>query len=118
MRNMINSTVRKYILLHIAFFIFSLSAIFAKLASRHDFFSFDFFMLFGANLLMLVIFALLWQIVLKKSKLSTAYANRGIVVIWGMLWGSLIFNEQLTIMKIIAAALIISGMIILGNANE
>ena len=107
-----------YILLHGGFFIYSLNAVFAKLAGRQELFSFDFFVYYVIYMLILAIYALIWQIILKNFKLSTAFANRGICVIWGMMWGIIIFGEVLTPGKVIAAVLILSGIFVLGKANE
>jgi multidrug transporter EmrE-like cation transporter len=107
-----------YLLLHAGFLVYSLNTVFAKLAGRQDLFSLDFFIYYFIYMSILFVYALIWQIVLKNFKLSTAFANRGVCVIWGMMWGSLIFGELLTPGKIIAAALILSGIIVLGKANE
>ena len=42
--------------------------------------------------------------------LTTAYANRGITVVWGIFWGAVIFGEAVTPFKLVGAALIIAGI--------
>ena len=48
--------------------------------------SISFFSLLALQLLCLFIFALGWQYILKISTLSKAYAFKGTVVLWGMLF--------------------------------
>ena len=50
--------------------------------------------------------------------LITAYANKGIVIIYGMLWGKLIFQEAITWNMVIGSLLIVLGMFIVGKEQE
>lgn len=88
------------------------------MAAQHEAWSFYFFLFYGLSLLLAAVYAVLWQIVLQRMPLSAAFANKGIVVAWGLLWGFLIFGEQLTPGKLLAATLIVTGIIILGKAHE
>jgi drug/metabolite transporter (DMT)-like permease len=108
---------KDYLLLHGGFFLFSFSAIFLKAASAYEPLTFSFLTFWGLALLVLFVYAALWQIILQKFPLSTAFANRGVVVVWGILWGMIIFGEQITLGKTIAAILIVTGIVILGKAN-
>ena len=47
------------------------------------------------------IYAIAWQMVMKKFDLSTAYANKSVYLIWSQLWAVLIFKESLSISNII-----------------
>ena len=106
-----------YLLLHGGFLLFSFSAVFLKAASGYDSFSIPFLFLWGLALFVLFLYAILWQVILQKFPLSTAFANRGIVVVWGILWGMIIFREEITVGKVIAAVLIVTGIVILGKGN-
>lgn len=106
-----------YALLHLLFLLYSLVAVFSKLVSGTALFSLEFFACFGAVFILLAVYAVLWQQLLKKMPLTTAFANKGAVVIWGMLWGALIFNEGITLPMLIGAILICVG-IVLASGDE
>lgn len=109
--------VKDILMLQAVFFIYSINSIVAKLASGEESFSFAFIMFYGLELVILGIYALLWQQIIKKFELSVAYANKAITLIWGMLWGALLFKEQITITKVAGILLVIAGIVIL-NSKE
>ena len=49
--------------------------------------------------------------------LISAYANKGVTVIWGLLWGYMIFDEAITVRKVLGAAVIIGGIILIVTAD-
>ncbi|MBQ8982598.1 MAG: transporter [Lachnospiraceae bacterium] len=100
------------ILLHLMLLVYSTTGIFSKLAGKYPFFSVRFFLYYGLDLLVLGIYAIVWQRIIKRIPLTTAYANRAITTIWGLLWGWLLFNENITIGKIISIILVVSGIIL------
>ena len=106
-----------YLLLHGGFFLFSFSAVSFKHASSYEPLSFFFLAFWGLGVFILFLYAILWQIILQKFPLSVAFANRGVVVVWGILWGMIVFGEQITFGKVLAATLIVTGIVILGKAN-
>ncbi|MDR2569721.1 MAG: transporter [Oscillospiraceae bacterium] len=110
--------MKTFILLHILFFFFSVSTVLSKYASAEEFFSFPFLLYFGASVTIMFAYSIFWQIILQKTSLVLAYSNRGIIVIWGILWGMFLFNERLNIATIIAALLIFSGIIIVGGGGD
>jgi drug/metabolite transporter (DMT)-like permease len=111
-------TLKKVILLHLLFFFFSSSGILGKYASFEDFLTIKFCILYGAQLFVLFLYSILWQIILRTFPLTFAYMNRAIVTIWGLIWGVLLFGEDISIVKAISSMLIISGIIIMGKENE
>ena len=64
---------------------------------------------------MLGIYALLWQQVIKKFELSIAYANKAITLLWALVWGIVIFHEQITAGKVIGILLVMAGIFILNS---
>ena len=97
--------------------IFTISSIFAKLASKYTFLSFDYIMFYGLDLLFLGIYAIAWQQVIKKVDISIAYLNKATYIFWSMLFASIIFKEAITITNIIGVILIFVG-ILLVNRND
>lgn len=101
---------KNYIFLHVLLFFFSFCAVFSKLASKNEFLSFKFCLFYAIGLLILGIYAILWQQILKKFDLTTAFFNRAITVVWGLLWGILFFNETITVNMIIGAIVVLIGV--------
>jgi drug/metabolite transporter (DMT)-like permease len=109
---------KDYILLHFILLIYSLSGLFSKLASSKKFLSFEFIFFYGLTLLILFIYAVLWQHILKKMTLIAAFGNKAVTIIWGMIWGSLFFGEKITIYMIIGTVIILLGILLMVSKNE
>jgi drug/metabolite transporter (DMT)-like permease len=73
-------------------------------------FSGGFILYYGGSLLILAVYAVLWQQILKKFPLTTAYSNRPLATILGMLWGAIFFHENITINQVAGAVVIILGI--------
>jgi drug/metabolite transporter (DMT)-like permease len=101
---------KNYLFLHASLLLYSTGAIFAKLASSKDFFSFEFIFYYGLFLLVLFVYAILWQQILKKFPLTVAFANKAITIIWGILWGYLFFGEALRWGMLLGSVIIITGI--------
>ncbi|MEG1366687.1 MAG: EamA family transporter [Oscillospiraceae bacterium] len=110
--------IKTYVLLHVLMLLFSFSPICAKLAGQEKFLSFNFILFYGLVIVILGIYAILWQQVIKRMPLTTAYANKAITVVWGMLWGMLIFGESITVQKLIGAAIIIAGVVLYATSDK
>ena len=113
-----NKKVRDILMLQAVFFIYSINSIVAKLASGQESFSMAFILLYGLEVAILGIYALLWQQIIKKFELSVAYANKAVVLIWAMVWGSVLFKEQITLPKVAGILLVIAGIVILNSKKE
>ena len=100
---------RKILLLQGAVFLYSINSVCGKKASEYPLFSLPFFLWFGLQLLMLMIYALLWQQAIKSLELGTAYANKSVSLLWTLLFGMLLFGEEITLRKFLAVPLIIAG---------
>jgi len=98
--------------LQAALCLYSFAGVFSKLAAGYDFLSKEFILLYGGSIAVLVLYAVIWQQVLKRVPLITAYANKAIVVAWGMLWGILLFGEAVTIGQLFGILLIMGGVIV------
>lgn len=106
--------------LHTLLLIYSVSGIFSKLAAQEPFLSFKFCIFYCAVILSLGIYALGWQQILKRLPLITAYSNKAITIIWGVLWGMIFFHEMITLKKVLGMILIIIGILFFakGEAYE
>lgn len=107
--------VKEFIFLHIVIFIYSLISVVSKIASNSQ--SFGFVIGYGVVLVLLGIYAILWQMVLQKQSLLVAFANKSVVIIWGILWGVLLYGETINLKKIIGAMIIILGIMCVVSEN-
>lgn len=112
------SNFKRYALLHILLLVFSLSSVCSKMAAGEEFMSFRFIVLYGMVILLLGIYAIFWQQIIKNMPLTAAYANRAVTVFWGMVWGLLIFRETITPGKAAGAALVIAGIILFALSDK
>jgi len=95
----------------------SLANIFAKLASGNDFLTPHFILYYALEILMLGIYAVLWQQAIKHTDLSVAYMNRSSVLLWSLLWAVLIFGDSITPGNVAGTVLVIAGTIVV-NSDE
>ncbi len=112
------STFTDYIFLYISSVIFSCTSVLGKLASQYSLLSTEFMIFYALELIVLFVYALLWQKVLKRFELSVAYANRPVVTLFGMLWGVLLFNETLTWNMALGALIIVFGIWMVVTSND
>lgn len=104
--------VKLYLLLHLLLMMFSVMGIFSKLAAGQAFMSFKFILYYGLMLAILAIYAFAWQQVIKRLPLTTAFANKAVTVVWGMVWGVVAFKEHISLNKVIGSIVIIGGIIL------
>lgn len=107
-----------FLLLHILLIIYSFSGIYSKKAALESFLSFDFLLYYLLMILILVIYAIGWQQIIKVLPLSTAFANKAITVVWGLVWGKLIFNENITAGKLIGVGFIVAGIVLFSYSGK
>ena len=112
--------VGAFVLLQIALFIVSFGAVFSKMAGRQEFLSLPFFEFYGGLILILFVYAIFWQQILKRISLVVAYACKGIGIFYGILWGIIFFNEEITWKMIVGALFVLVGVyiFIIGEIQE
>lgn len=106
------------LVLHVGMMISSLSGVFAKMAAGQELLSLPFFFFYGLDLAAAFVYAIIWQQVLKRMPLTVAYANRPMSLVWGLIWGSLLFQETITWNMLLGAAVIFVGIYIMVTSNE
>lgn len=111
-------TIKPFLLLHLAVFILSLSTVCSKFAANQDFMSFSFIALYGGVILTLGIYAIIWQQVLKKIPLTTAFVNKSATLFWSLLWGILLFNETISLSMIIGILVVFLGVALVVSGGE
>ncbi len=104
-----NQIIKNYSLLYFGFLVYSFVSVFAKFASKQN----DFYhtlLFIGLELFVLFVYAIIWQQVLKKFQLMVAASNKGVTVVFTLLWSFLFFGEKISFLNIVGAILIILGI--------
>ena len=110
--------IRTYLLLHLLLLLYAASSVISKFAAEVPFLSIRFLLLYAAVLVLLAVYALGWQQVIKRLPLTAAYANKAVTVVWGILAGIFFFSEALTPGKIIGAVLVIAGVVLFAFSEK
>ncbi len=111
-------SLKDILMLQAVIVIYTLSGVFAKLASGKEPLSAGFLLLYGAELAVLGIYALLWQQMIKRFELSVAYANRAMALLWSMVWALLFFHDRISLKNVCGILLVIVGTVIINGAQE
>lgn len=111
------SRIKVLLGLHLLLALFSMSGIMSKLASGFPFLSLGFIGCYGAMVCILGVYALGWQQVIKRMPLTSAYANRAITVVWGIVWGAVLFGESVSAPKFIGALVVLAGVALYATAD-
>lgn len=111
-------SVKIIIALQLAVMIYTLSSVAAKLAAMQEAFSISFLLFYGLEILMLGIYAIAWQQIIKRCDLSVAYANRSMAILWSLIWTVVFFHEALTLKNIIGVFIVFAGTMIVNSDGE
>ena len=101
--------------MYAAFFIYSLASIFSKLAARQVFLSLPYLLCLCAIIMVMGIYAVLWQQVLKVIPVSVAMANKPVVLVFSLLWAVILFKEHISQKMLFGVMLILCGVCIIGK---
>lgn len=110
--------MKKYVALSLVVLLYSIVGVLSKLASAEPFLSMRFCLLYGGVIVLLGVYALAWQQIIKRIPLTTAFANKAVTVVWGLVWGLLIFHEAITPGKLAGAALVVAGVVLFSTADK
>ncbi len=107
--------IKNMILLQGVVVIYTFSGIMSKNASANGDNLVKFLTFFGLEFILLAVYAVLWQQMIKRFELSVAYANRSMAVLWSMLWAVLVFHDKITVKNIIGVLLVTLGTVIINT---
>lgn len=99
-----------YALLIGGFLLYSFVSVFTKQASLHPFLSWGYVLSLGAAVIILGLYAILWQQVLKRMEVSDAYMFKGLSVIFILVLAWIFYGETITLTNGIGAAIIVGGI--------
>ena len=108
---------KTFILLHLMLMVYSLSGVCSKMASKEKFLSFKFCFFYGCIILLLGFYAIAWQQIIKRLALTTAFANKAVTIVWGIVWGMVFFKERVSVNQIIGAMIVIVGVVLYAIAD-
>ncbi len=96
--------------------VYACTSIFTKMASRQDELSWTYLLWIAGAMGVMGLYAILWQQVIKRMEISTAYMFKGTSLIFGLLFACLLFGEQISLFNIIGATIIITGIALYARA--
>lgn len=105
------------VMLEVSVMVYSLSTVAANMASKYPALSLYYILYFAFDFMILGVYALLWQQVIKKFELSIAYANKSVTLLWSMLWNFLIFSQGITPGKVFGVLMVMAGVVVM-NMGE
>lgn len=97
-------------------FIYATESIFTKMASQQRFMTWPYLLWIAGSVGVMGIYALLWQQLLSKISVSTAYMFKGFSLIFVLLFSIFLFGETITAANVIGSMMIISGIVLYAKA--
>lgn len=115
---MSRSRLRTFLGLHVLLMLYSLTDLFGKMAAGFELADWRFWGFYALVIGVLGIYALGWQQIIKRLPLTTAFSSKAITVFWGLVWGVLFFQEQITPLKLVGIAVIVCGVVLFARSDD
>lgn len=112
------ASLKLILLLQACVLLFSVSSVLMKFASGYTPLTWPWLGLYAGALFIITAYAFAWQQFLKRIPLTTAYANRAMTMFWSMLFGVLIFGEQISWNMLAGVAVIVAGIYLVVTGDE
>lgn len=106
-------TIRNALFLVFSVAVYSFAGFFSKLASGYDFLSLPYISCLGGVIIVLGIYAVLWQMALKRVPLNQAYLFRSLGLVFGLAIAYFAFHESISWHNLLGAAIVLCGLLIL-----
>lgn len=100
------------ILLQAVVIIYTLTSIVGRKAAGSELLSLQFILFYGLDIVILGIYAICWQQMIKKFDLSVAYANRAMAILWTAVWARFIFKDTIGIKQLIGILVVMIGTVV------
>lgn len=107
------TSVGYWALMFAAFLVYSSTGMLSKLASTYPPLSLPYLLCLGMEVTLLGLYAVMWQIVLKKLPLNVAFLCKSSTVVFSLLFAHFVFSEVITLNNLIGASIVLLGLIIL-----
>ena len=105
-------------LLQIAVLFYSFSTLLTKLAALEEPFSLPFFAMYLGSLVIMGLFAIVWQQFLRKIPLTTAYSSKTVSMVWGVVLGAVFLKEKIRFTMVIGTVIIFIGLYMIFSADR
>lgn len=92
--------------------IYACTSIFTKMASRQEMLSWPYLFWIAGAIGVMGVYALLWQQVIARMPLSTAYMFKGTSLVFVLLISALMFGEAITLNNVLGSVIIIAGIVL------
>ena len=96
--------------------VYACTSIFTKMASRQEMLSWPYLFWIAGAFGLMGLYAILWQQVIARMPLSTAYMFKGTSLVFVLLISALLFGEAITTNNLIGSAIIIAGIVLYAKA--
>lgn len=110
------ASYKTYLVLICVNLIYACTSIFTKMASRQEMLSWPYLLWIAGAVGVMGVYALLWQQVIARMPLSTAYMFKGTSLVFVLLFSALLFGEAITVNNLIGAIIIIIGIELFSKA--
>ena len=97
-------------------FIYACTSICTKMASRQEILSWPYLLWITGSIGVMGLYALLWQQIIARMQLSTAYMFKGTSLVFVLLISALLFGETISVDNIIGSIIIIVGIVLFAKA--
>ena len=114
----LNSRALVLIALHVLLLVYSLSGVFSKSAAAQPFMSWQLIALYAGMIVILGIYAIGWQQILKRLPLTVAFANKAITIVWGIVWGVVLFGETITWQMVVGGMIVVAGVVLFSHTEK
>lgn len=111
-------SIKNILILQAVVVIYTLSSVVAKFATGQELFSFSFFLFYGLEIVILGVYAILWQQMIKRFDLSVAYANRAMALLWSAVWAIVLFRDTLALKQVLGIAFVVLGTVIVNSDQK
>lgn len=97
--------------------VYSMSGLFTKLAAGYAFLSVPYFLCLACVLVVLGLYAFLWQVALKRVPLSLAYPFRSLGVVYGLAIAGFVFHEEVTVQNLLGGCIVLVGLLLMNTGR-
>lgn len=98
-------------------FIYACTSICTKMASQQEMLSWPYLWWIASAIGVMGVYAVLWQQVIKRMPISTAFMFKGTSLIFILLISALLFGEAITLNNVIGAVVIIAGIVLYARCS-
>ena len=96
--------------------VYACTSIFTKMASRQEMLSLPYLLWIAGAVGVMGVYAMLWQQVIARLPLSTAYMFKGTSLVFVLFFSALLFGEAITLNNVVGSAIILAGIVLFAKS--